>query len=209
MPVGPIKQAGTTGAPALAEMKDGQLFIDEAAQVIWTAGLDEPVGFPLGGQGLPPPARYEEDYDKIVVQGASGLTYGVLLAGAGGQPQAIDQWSVPGLTAHLVEAQAYASAHVFVIEINEPLSIHAMRLEGTGGGAVVVADLQDNTVATADLSPGVDAVVDTDELALGRYVVTFVPTAPCDLSTIVGSLPGRAEQSCPIFFMLSEVPDAG
>ena len=211
MTVGPILQRETVGAPSLAIMADAELFLDLDAQTLWTRGLSEPISMKLGGQGVPKPSRYVEDADKVVVQTAAGLSYAVLLAGAGGHPQVLDQWLVPGVTATAVSSLAITPAgYSFEVEINAPVVIAGLRLISATQTAVSVsltrAGFEQTTTLTTQTNSA-DPIADVVFLP-DRYLVTVTPATTATFTALTGTLPGRTESRFPLFFMLDEQPVA-
>lgn len=193
MTVGPIKQRLITGVPVQGVIQPGQLFVDEAAQTLWTAGLSQPLAIPLGRQAFPDQSGVASE---VLIQTVDGLAYGVLSAGGGGQPQATSDWLVPGVAPRAIESLLVNASHQFLIELTLPATISAVSM--TGGPAAI------NILTMADdlLRVGSTAAFTPIALSAGTYKVFVEVTTPTTFTALVGNLRNRPEAFCPVFFKI-------
>lgn len=187
---------GGTGAPI--DLADGELYIDEAARLLYVetvAGI-QPIPLdvsyvPRRPSGLPP--------DYVLIKTPTGSEWGPLMGGAGGQPFDASEYRVPGLApaslGTLVLPAASDGQAIFEMAAQDVLL--TLRVYAESGSGLVTFKLYtyDGQVGTLLMTqpvtfagPGEEVIPVSLDLAPGYYVWTWESTATMTLSTVDGNL---------------------
>lgn len=120
--------------------------------------------------------------------------------GGGGQADHGYAWSVPGLTPTAVATRVISGSYVADFEVQEPLTIQALRLRAqAGAGSVSIEILRadgstiDSWLDQVTTSPGTVTRVISISLDPGRYSVRLFTNAAITFQVIEGRLPWTAQ----------------
>lgn len=183
-----IRLNGGDGAPGA--LADAELYIDQAAGLLYVKTESGTYGVPLAVIGLPTPP---EDDAVVLVKTDAGADYAVLDGGAGGRPFDDASWRVPGVTPLTVTHATFTGGTTYyaLFEMSEAKTLAGQRvvLAGTAGVLFGVVPWVDGApgapiTSTTDTGTGViDDIVSAD-LAPGVYATFFRPSVTVSVQVL-------------------------
>lgn len=206
----PVEQISSAG------LLRGEWAIDEeGARLVISVedGLEE---IPLDRIPLPQPTQADIDSGNVLMMGASGPSYGVLIAGAGGAPldKRDTRWCVPGvLPINIVENRTISAPWNGIIEISEPVLVTEMRATPAGGidwtisfGIKTMQGEDVFRVYDSAYAGPLEVPVNV-VLPVGRYKLFMEVEDAIEFQTIRGFLPwSNTEVYYPIFLRVTHAP---
>lgn len=190
---------GGSGPPT--SQADGELYIDEAARILYVPTDAGRIAMPLDVQGMPPTRSVPTS--NVLVKTAAGAEWQALTGGGGAASWDAEPWRIPGLAPLAIGSLVFpaASGGQSVFHLGQPETLMTVRVRALAGNGNLTIALHkfDGTLGAqvftrtfAISAAGVYTYPLNLPMALGDYAMVYTSTSGLTMETIEGYMPWTA-----------------